>query len=248
MNSKAMTENWILLSAPDESRGWAQGALSLLLGAGFTLGLFMGIAHFERGAPDQPAPALDDLRIAVLPVQPPPLPVTPTEPQPDFMPMAGFELSPSESSVKIAVSPPSLTSILPEDLSKAPPANAQISLRLLDFKPTMSLPNDTQHVYQRSEVDRAPAVLDRPNPRVSSRIRDNAEVLRVTLMVVIGTNGEVGKVRLTQGSGNEEFDALMIEAIKQWVFSPAMKNGKKVRCLIEQKISVHWKAGNPFQT
>ena len=65
-------------------------------------------------------------------------------------------------------------------------------------------------------------------------------------MVIIGTNGEVGKVRLTQSSGKPEFDNLMIEAIKDWVFSPAIKGGKKVRCLIEQKISVQWKTDDPF--
>jgi TonB family protein len=247
MNSEAITESWILSSTPDDSRGLGQFLLSLMLGTGFTLCLFLGIAHFEKKAPEQLAPELNDLRLAVLPIEPPPLPATTTEAAPEYLPMAGFELSPSESPVKIAVSPPSLMSILPEDLSKAPPANAQVNLRLTDFKPRMDLLEDSQHIFQRSEVDRVPAVLDRPNPRVSSRIRDNAQILRVTLMVVIGTNGEIGKVRLTKSSGNPEFDALMAEAIKEWIFSPAIKGGRKVRCLIEQKISVQWKEGNPFQ-
>ena len=247
MNSHIMTDTWIP-SAAAETSGAGQNALSLFLGTGFTLGLFLGIAHYEKTAPSSPPPELDDLRVAVLPVQPPPLPVTPIESVPDFTPMAGFELSPSESTVKIAVSPPNLTAILPEDLSKAPPANAQVNLRLTDFKPKMSFFDDSQHVYQRSEVDRAPAVLERPNPQVSSRIRDNAAVLRVTMVVVIDTSGAVGTIRLTKGSGNPRFDDLMLEYIREWVFSPALKGGKKVRCLIEQAITVQWRAGSPFST
>ncbi len=248
MNSKAMTDPLLLSSAPDEGSPLGQNALSLLLGTGFTLGLFLAIAHYEHAAPPRPPPDLDDLRIAVLPVQPPPMPVTPTEAVTEFAPIAGFELSPSDSPVKIAVSPPNLAAILPEDLSKAPPANARFSLRLSDFKPKISFLEETQHVYQRSEVDRAPAVLDRPTPQVPSRVRDNALVLRVTLVVVININGEVGHIRLTKSSGNPQFDELMVGYIKEWVFSPAMKGGRKVRCLIEQGITIQWKAGSLFQT
>ncbi len=248
MSSKTITADWTLTAATDEGGGVGHSVLSLLLGTGFTLGLFLGIAHYEKAAPESLPPDLDDLRVAMLPIEPPPLPVTPVQAEPDFTPMAGFELSPSESPVKIAVSPPNLTAILPEDLSKAPPANAQVNLRLTDFKPRMTFLDDSQHVYQRSEVDRAPAVLERPNPQVSSRVRDNARLLRVTLVVVIGTNGEVGNIRLTKSSGNPQFDDLMLEYIKAWVFSPAMKGGKKVRCLIEQAITVQWQAGSRFET
>jgi hypothetical protein len=41
---------------------------------------------------------------------------------------------------------------------------------------------------------------------------------------------------------------LMMEAITEWVFSPAVKNGRNVRCLIEQGITVQWSAGSVFST
>ncbi len=246
MSPKAMTDAWQLSSAPDETGDLGLNLLSLLLGTGFTLGLLLGIAHFEHAAPPRPPADLDDLRIAVLPVQPPPAPVAPTETTTEFTPVAGFVLAPSDSAVKIAVSPPELAAILPADLSRVPPPNAQFDLRLTDFKPKMSVLEETQHVYQRSEVDRPPAVLDRPSPQVPSRVRDNASVLRVTLLVVIETTGGVGNVRVTKTSGNEQFDALMATAIREWVFSPALKGGRKVRCLIEQGITVQWSAGSPF--
>ena len=102
-----------------------QNILGLILGVAFTLGLFLSIAHYEKAAPESPPPELDDLRVAVVPVQPPPLPsVTPTESAPDTTPMVDFEYAPSDSVVKIAASPPSAASVLPEELSRAPSANA----------------------------------------------------------------------------------------------------------------------------
>jgi TonB family protein len=247
MNRQVAIETWTLPADPTEG-GFKRSALSLLLGTGVTLGLFLGIAYYERGAPATPPPDLDDLRVSVMPMSPPPVPVTPKEPVPEFVPMQGFEYSPAESPVSIAVSPPDLTRLLPEDLSKAPPANAQINLRLADFKPQLNLQQDSQYVYQRSEVDQAPAVLERPNPQVSSRVRDNAPVLQVKLLVVIDANGVAGNIRLTKSSGNREFDQIMVEYIKEWVFSPAMKGGRKVRCLVEQGITIQWRAGSPFET
>jgi len=251
MNGDVLTPRRLPPSAPGERGSVGQNVLGLLLGVAFTLGLFLCIAHYEKAAPESPPPDLDDLRIAVLPVQPPPLPSveTPTEASQEVTPMAGFEYSPSESAVKIAVSPPSLETLLPEDLSKAPPANASFSLRVTDFRPTMACFNDAQHIYQRSEVDRVPEVLDRSTPQVSRRVRDNAALLHCTLLIVVEANGIVGNARLMKSSGNPLFDDLMIDYIKAWVFSPGMKSGKKVRTIMSEEITVKWAAGgSPFQT
>jgi TonB family protein len=247
MNRQATVETWALPAGADEG-GFKRNALSLVLGVGVTLALFLGIAHYERGAPANPPVEVDDLRVAVMPVSPPPVPVPPVETQPQAAPLAGFEYSPTDSPVSIAVSPPDLDRLLPEDLSKAPPVTAQFNLRLADLRPKMDLLNDAQHIYQKGEVDRPPNVLSRTNPQVSSRVRDNADVLRVTLLVVIDTEGEAGNVRMTKSSGNPEFDAIMAEYIRSWVFSPAIKGGRKVRCMIEQRITIQWKSGSPFQS
>ena len=246
MNIPATAKNWPLSTTSVDGPGMGCRVAGFGLGTAFTLGLFLGIAYYERGAPERPAPALDDLRIARAVMEPPPVPVKPVDPEPELTPMAGFELSPAESPVKIAVSPPDLASLLPEDLSKAPPANAQLGPMLAIFKPKMDFLQDAQHIYQKSEVDRPPTALEKPVSYVSSRVRDNAAALRVTLIVVIDADGSAGHIRLTKGSGNPEFDTLMIESIKTWVFSPAMKGGKKVRCLIEQGITVQWAAGSHF--
>ena len=227
---------------------FAHQAVGLVLGILFTASLFLGIAHYEKGAPGKPPANLDDLRVALSPVEPPPLPAAPVEPPAQIVPVPGFDFEPSESPVKVTVSPPDLATLLPEDLSKAPIVHARVTTLPGEFKPRMDLVQDAQHIYQRSEVDRPPQVLERPNPQVSNNVRDNAKALHVTLLVVVDSNGTVGRVRLTKTSGNEAFDKLMMESITEWVFSPAMKNGRNVRCLIEQGITVQWSAGSVFST
>ncbi len=231
----------------------AQGSLArqivgFIAGSCFTVALFLGIAHYEKGAPAKPPADLDDLRVALLPVEPPPLPSATAEPPTETVPLPGFDLAPAESPVKVAVSPPDLAVLLPEEMSKAPIVHARVTTAPGEFKPRMELVMDAQHIYQRSEVDRPPQVLERPNPTVSNSVRDNAKSLHVTLLVVIDANGTVGRIRLTKSSGNEAFDKLMMESITEWVFSPAMKNGRNVRCLIEQGITVQWSAGSVFST
>ena len=246
MPRDATADDWSL-STPVRGAGFGHRVVGFLLGVGFTLGLFLGIARYEKGSPARPPPELDDLRVALMPIEPPPLPVTPSEPEPDLTPMPGFDLSPADSSVKIAVSPPDLSAILPEEMSKAPPVNARVGPLLTDFKPKMDFIYDAQHIYQKSDVDQPPVVLDHSDIQISKQVLSDG-LLRVTLMVVIEPTGEATHIRLTKSSNNSEFDKLMLEYIKEWAFSPAKKGGKKVRCLIEQVISVKRGAGSRFQT
>ena len=119
---------------------------------------------------------------------------------------------------------------------------------LTEFKPKLDLQFDSQHIYQKSEVDQAPGVLDHPETSVSSRILGDDTTLRVTFLVVIERDGTVTSIRLTKSSNLPEFDQLMAAYIKEWTFGPAVKAGKKVRCMIEQTISVRRGGGSRFRT
>ena len=246
MPRDAIADRWSL-SAPVQGAGLGHRVTGLFLGLAFTTGLFLGIARYEKGAPERPPSELGDLRVALLPIEPPPLPVTPSEPEPNLTPIPGFDLSPAESAVKISVSPPDLSAILPEEMSKAPPANARVGPLLSDFKPKMDFIYDAQHIYQKSDVDEPPLVLDHSDIQISKQVLGDG-YLHVTLLVVIEPSGEATNIRLTKSSNNAEFDRLMLDYIKEWVFSPAKKSGKKVRCLIEQVISVKRGAGSRFHT
>lgn len=238
---------WVLAS-PVRGPSIGQRIIGLLLGAGFTFGLFLGIAHFERTAEAAPPRELDDLRIATVHFEPPPKTAAPVESSAQANPQPGFDLAPAESPIKVAVGIPDFSTLLPDDRSKAPTAPAVLAPRLGEFKPKSELQFDAQHIYQKSEVDRPPTVLDRPTPSISDRVREGAASLRVTLILVIDAKGVPGHIRLTKSSGNSKFDSLMLQSIEQWVFLPALKGGKKVRCMIEQGITVNWsESGSPFE-
>jgi TonB family protein len=69
----------------------------------------------------------------------------------------------------------------------------------------------------------------------------------VTLLFVVDANGAAGNVRVVKTSGNPEFDALIIENVKEWEFSPAIKKNKRVKCLVQQPVVVKWSSGSPFR-
>jgi TonB family protein len=221
------------------------GAFSLLLGLAFTVLLFGGIAYFERTAPAAPPVEFSDLGVAVLPLEPPPVPamesaavaVEPTGP--------GFELAPSESPVKLAVVPPPLETVLAEDLSKMPAASFTLGLPA-DFRPKAIARGDPQHVFQRMEVDMPASLLVRTVPTVSRRIMDGNSALHLTFFWIVEIDGTVSNASVASSSGNEQLDALMLDMIRNSVFSPAMKGGRKVRMMTQQRIDIRWSDGSRF--
>jgi TonB family protein len=44
----------------------------------------------------------------------------------------------------------------------------------------------------------------------------------------------VADVKVVKSSGEAEVDEIVTENIRTWGFSPAIKRGKKVRCLLQQ--------------
>ena len=59
--------------------------------------------------------------------------------------------------------------------------------------------------------------------------------------------GAVTAIRVVKPSGNAEFDTIVVECVRdEWVFSPAVRKGKKVKCLVQQLVWYKWTAGSPF--
>jgi TonB family protein len=229
--------------------GWFEEAASLAAGLAFTSVLFFGMAHFERNGGAEPPADFAELHSVSVPLELPP-PRIQEEPQPiaeTALPFAGLEIGESESPVKIAVVPPDLEDLLPH--SDVPPAAAiQVAQLVHEFKPKMDLEADFSRVFQATEVDQRPTVLARPNPFIPSNVRNKAKVLRVLLLITVETNGSVHSVRVLNPSGNPKFDAIIVESVQHdWAFTPAIKKGRKVRCLIQQSVAVTWRSdGTPF--
>jgi TonB family protein len=226
----------------------ADEAVSLLVGAVFTLGLFTCMAHFESAGSTDSAPAIEDLRSVAAVVKPPPQKVEiKQQPEEQVMPLTGIDIAASESPVRISVVPPDLEKIIPA--SDVPPKVAiQFSQLFADLRPKADISGDLNRIFRPSEVDKAPVAVFKTIARVSRRARDDADALRTTLELVIDTEGYVASSRVLKSSGNLEFDTIVEQCVRrEWVFSPAIKNGRKVKCLVDQLVWYKWTEGSPFK-
>ena len=227
--------------------GWlADEAFYLSLGAGLTFVLFMGIAHFEMVKPAEMPTEIEDLRaVTAVSEPPPPKPEDRSEPI-DVVPLTGIDIGASDSPVKLAVVPPDLSKLMPP--AELPPrATIQFGQLLSDLRPKTGSAGEFQHIYQQSEVDQPPLAVVKTIARVSSGVRENVESLRVTLLLVIDTEGAVTSIRVMRPSGNAKFDAIVLACVRdEWQFSPAIRKGKKVRCMVQQLVWYKWTSGSPF--
>lgn len=223
-------------------------AMSLLLGLSATALIFTGIALFQGPRLAQSADDWDDLGSAVLPLDLPPPPTSAARSdEPDLgIPTNALEPAPAKSEVSVAPSPALPELVAPAEL--APRPAAAIALHLPgSFRPKGQMSLGNEHVFQRFEVDQVGQVLYENSPHVSRSEMGNATVLRLTLIWIVEPDGSVSNVRVGTSSGNEKVDELMADMIRQAVFSPAMKNGRKVRMMTSQQITVRWsgEAGLP---
>lgn len=236
------------LPAPESAAANAVAeTLSLVLGAGFTLALFLGVAHFAATEAPPEDDDFADLRAMAVPLEvPPPRPVETPPVEMAATPFAGLEISATESPVRIAVVPPDLATLLPTTTT-APAAKIEPAQLYTEFKPRTEIGGDFSRIFQQHEVDQRPSVLSRPKPYVPPVVRGNATSLKITVLMVISEKGAVTSLRVLEGSGNEHFDAIMQRYMREtWVFTPAVKNGRRVRCIVQQTTRIVWEAGSPF--
>jgi TonB family protein len=230
--------------------GWREELVSVLVGAGFTFALLCSMAYLANTTPPPPPTAIADLKIMTAPLDPPPPPppVTEVTATTDVStPFSGLEVGSSSSSVKIAVVPPDLDALLPRQ-AEMPRATIDVGRFYTSFKPKMDVIRDFQRVYQPSEVDQKPVRQITTIPRIPERVRDGAASLSVTLLIVVSEKGEATNVRVSRSSGNARFDAIIVQCVQdEWGFTPAVRKGKRVKCLTEQPYTVQWSAGSPFR-
>src|SRR5580698_375252 len=214
-------------------------------------GLILVVLAFLR-APLKPVAAADvyTAHLVARPFDeppPPPREQAPPVPGPIVGPMR-LEIAPEAvSAVHIQVPDvPLLDTEMPP-----PPARAVVAARF-DLAHSIARPVDTDdlaalRIFSRNEVDQRPMVVYRVAPKLSDKRVSKMATPRVVLLLVVNTDGSVGDVRVMQGSGEEDFDQTMIETIREWRFSPAILKGRKVRCWVEQKVSVKLSGATPFE-
>jgi TonB family protein len=147
--------------------------------------------------------------------------------------------APAKSSVSLAPSPALPQFVVPAEI--APRPTVSIALHLPgNFRPKGVMQTADTHVYQRFEVDQVGRLLYETAPRVAREAMNGASVLRVTLIWIVEPDGTVSNVRIGTSSGNAKVDELMADMVREAVFTPAMKGGRKVRMMTSQQITVRW--------
>ena len=235
---------------------WAKGAAireeAAFWGAGlvFTFALFFALAHVESVRRNETVIDIEDVPVVSLPPEPPPPPlpakVTPSAPSiPDLLPLSDIDGEASDSPVKVAVVPPDLEAMAPS--ARIPPqALVTLGFRTA-FHPPTEVGTDFRRVYQETEVDQRPHAVVRVAPRMTAELVGTASSMGVTLLVVIDVDGRAASAQVLKPSGKPVFDDLVVQTVKDsWLFSPAIRRGRKVKCIAEQAVRVTLSGGSPF--
>jgi TonB family protein len=233
---------------PRVASPWAtalDGVISIFVGTAFTMALFSLVAHVDQARTNPAAPVIEDLRVASLPVEIPPPPVTQTETEPVTEMITGIDVAAAESPVQISLSVPILES---PPVPQAPAARIQTTVVPSEFKPRMDLTQEFDHIFQQTEVDQKPTVLANSAPFIPINVHRGVRWLRVVLLMVIDARGVASNIRVLTSSGNAEFDSLIVECVHdKWEFSPAIKKGRKVKCLVQRSVTIRWDS-SPFES
>jgi TonB family protein len=222
----------------------AEETACLVLGAGVTFALFFGVAHLEDVRTSVASAPIEDLHQASAIIDPPPPKVEDRTAAPEMdIPLTGIDIGTSASPVKVSVVPPDLEKIMPSE-SLPPIATIQFGQVMTELKPKIKTGGELEHIYQQSEVDVAPKAMKKEIARIPDSVHHNIEQLRVTLVLVIDSEGAVTSIRVARPSGNARFDKIVTECVRdEWQFSPAIRKGKKVRCMVEQLVWYKWTEG-----
>ncbi len=229
------------------SRGQRFVAQLSVVGGGFliTAALFSTMNPRRSMEKTEEVPSFDAREVFVVaPPPPPPTKVVSEEAEASGEPgTVAFEAERSESPVKIMATPMSLEDIT---RSQRPGATIRPSYGLAAPRVEKGSGVDYSRTFQSSEVDEKPVVLSRQQPRGLDATMKGVLALRVVVLVLVDQNGIPRTAKLLSSSGNPKFDQQWLETMPQWEFSPAIKKGKKVRCWVEQAVTVRTGAGNPF--
>jgi TonB family protein len=223
---------------------WTAHVWAVTAGLGATGVIAAGLAYFSRTPESLPEEEDEEIRSVEIPEPPPPPPPTPSREGTPLPPAPLiFEEAPSTSSIRIAPTPVPIAPLITD-------VRPSFSLQF-DFSPGQFRPEggdweaDVSHVFQRSEVDQQVVAIFKKAPNIPTPLLKEVKNTRVRVLMVVNTDGTAENVRLIKGS-HPEFDRLVVEALAEWRFRPAMRKGKKVRCLAEVPVYVKPPSVSPF--
>ncbi len=233
------------------SPGWRDRGIAVGVGVGCAAAILSVLAatRFDSSEEAKPEEAFVVRRVSVPLDAPPPIEVI-------EVPVAVGAVGPLR--LEIAAAPAGALQIqVPEDApllrveESPPPARPSVDARFdianTSFRPAMDFAEmDSRHVFERNEVDQPPLVLQRVEPRIGDSEARGVATPRTTVLLIVNTDGSVGDLRVVQSSHDARFDRRVVEAIRYWQFSAAVRKGRKVRCWVQQSITIRVSDASPF--
>ena len=110
-----------------------------------------------------------------------------------------------------------------------------ILLLLLAAMPAKA--DDDEHVYELEEGIKPPRLVHQINPDYS-RVRGVRVKGSVVISVVVTSQGTTKDPRVVQ-SLHPDVDRCAVEAVQQWRFAPAQKDGKAVAVRVTIELEFH---------
>ena len=188
---------------------------------------------------ETPPPVADLQSIVLEPPPPPPPEIAMREPPPPTV--LDLEPLPSDNVVKIAVAPLFYEIPLPE-------AEPVLEISLDAFRPdSIDAESNPDHIFQYKDVDQHPVATSRVKPQASGKDMRGLDDPRVVVSLVVTRAGTGRNITLVESSGRKELDYKVIDALAQWQFRPAIRNGVPVNCLVIQSVRIKSpNNGSPF--
>jgi protein TonB len=191
-----------------------------------------GIARLLVARPSEPVPeAAPIFQVSLLKLPPPPLPTRPADVPPPTVTDAAKPRVRQTRPVPILVDTPTTNPVPPDTEVK----QYEIGDELLPGDPGPPMPPDAEPLYaDAAPVEETPVhwnlkLLDMKPPVYPPRcLRMGIEGL-VKVRVLVGENGRPQEVTIGRSSGETALDNAAMEAVRDWRFEPAKRNGVPVR-------------------
>lgn len=121
--------------------------------------------------------------------------------------------------------------VAPVRAPATPAPAATVSPVVATAKPQRMLEPPSGRFFERTDVDEAPRVVTRVEPRLPTDVAARASNAIVIVRVLVSQTGHPFHVSVLRGSmlGRATDDAV-VAAVTQWTFSPAKKRGAPVNC------------------
>ena len=197
---------------------------SIIIGIAVSFLLFLAIPLTQIfNNYDKSLESIDSFEIA-----PPPPPPPPEDPPPP--PEPEEEEPPPELD-----SPPPPISLEQLDMALEPGTGGALSgdfaLPSFDAKKT----NLGMDIFDINDLEKKPQPRRQLPPRYPSKAKANGIEGFVLAEFIVDQNGEVESV-VVKDSSHSFFEAPTVDAIRNWVFTPGEKDGRKVRTRVRVKI------------